>query len=61
MKKFRVTYTETKDITVIVEARDKDHAHEVFHNARDYHDLVLYLIPVKETKIEEVKDESSAK
>ena len=36
MKKFLVTYKETRSITVEVEAETQEEAYDVFHNQRDY-------------------------
>ena len=36
MKKFLVTYKETRSITVEVEAETEEEAYDVFHNQRDH-------------------------
>ena len=36
MKKFLVTYKESRSITVEVEAETEEEAYDVFHNQRDY-------------------------
>ena len=36
MKKFLVTYKESRSITVEVEAETQDEAYDIFHNQRDY-------------------------
>ena len=36
MKKFLVTYKESRSITVEVEAETQEEAYDVFHNQRDY-------------------------
>ena len=34
MKRFRVTYTETRDITTIIEAESEQEAYDLFHEQR---------------------------
>ena len=36
MKKFLVTYKESRSITVEVQAETQDQAYDIFHNQRDY-------------------------
>ena len=52
MKKFLVTYKESRSITLQVEAETQDEAYDIFHNQRDYQESD-WIYSDEETKIEE--------
>ena len=60
VKKYRVTYTETRDITAIVEAKDEAEAYDIFHKEREDNGWDIRYSG-EATEIKEVKDESSTK
>ena len=56
MKKFLVTYKETRSITVEVEAETQDEAYDIFHNQRDYQESDWEYWG-EETHVDELKKE----
>ena len=56
MKKYKVTYTETRFLVDYIEAEDEDQAYDKFHNENEYQssDWKYYN---EETKVEEQEGE----
>ena len=56
MKKYKVTYTETRFLVDYIEAEDEDQAYDKFHNENDYQSLDWKYYN-EETKVEEQEGE----